>query len=401
MLYPRRQNCTPDEHASESRVVESRPGLRICEIENMKRFQIYEPAISASDFQIPHSMESPAGSVRICSEIGASESFLPKDYESHPVFSYNIDTAKDLSWDSDAQSLHELWMKNAKTSVSHDRYPHAAIKRLMRLNPEVFQVCAEVLAPLSLLADMFVGMLLLGASHNQQPILTEKGLIHSSIAPNPLLMWALDAIDVNELLNLQPGDDLKCVANVLPELLVRQYPPSIKKKLIVAHFKLLEASDGPLGEIPEIIDASGRVLTSCDVLGTKRSGDTCINVERAEAPNAAKVARFSAIVLEDQYQDRPPTSEILSNDMTETTQNQRSREIEGILTRHIPDSTLNALSRENTRDHCHAFSPPNPLLMEYVSFFSHIDPWFENEYDRDDFGSPHDFVKTGSCAIAT
>jgi hypothetical protein len=337
----------------------------------MKRFRIYEPAIRASDF-VPGSVESP--SMSLCSEIGETDSFLPKDYDSHPVFSYNIDTTKTLSWDSDARSLHALWMKNANTSVSHDRYPHAAIKRLMRLNPEVFQVCAEVMAPFSLLADMFVGMLLMGASHNQQTILTEKALIHSAIAPNPLLLWALDAIDVNELLNLQPGDDLSGVANMLPELMLRNYPPSIKKKLIVAHFKLLEASGGPLGEVPEIIDACGQVLKSSDVLGTQRSGDKCINVDGAEAPDAAKVAKLSQIAFEDQYQDYAAASEPLSTQMTESTQNQRSSEIEDILTRHIPDLTLDAMSREHTRD-CHAYSP-NPSQMEYVRFFSHIDPWF-------------------------
>ena len=338
---------------------------------------------------MPDLVES--ASTSICSEIGASEPFLPKDYESQPVFSYNIDTPKKLSWDSDARLLHLLWMKNANTSVSHDRYPHAAIKRLMRLNPEVFQVCAEVLAPFSLLADMFVGMLLLGASHNQQSILTENTLIHSSIAPNPLLIWALDAIDVNELLNLQ-GHDLNGVANMLPELIVRNYPPSVKKKMIVAHFKLLAASDEPLGEIPEIVDVFGQVSNSSHVLGAKCLGGKCIKDDGLETPNAVNMTNYTSIILDDQYQDFPPTSEILSTEMTETTPNQCSRKIEDIQTCQIPELTLNAMSWGSRAQ------SPNPSQMECISLFPHIDPWFENEYESDGFGLP-DFVKAGSCAF--
>ena len=379
MLQPRYQNCLADFKVGRTcREIMLRPN-----IDKMQRFQIRVPEIRASDFQIPDSVEGKSSH----SGIGGSEAFLPTDYESHPAFSYNIDTDHNLTWDSDARSLHESWMKKANTSVSHDRYPHAAIKRLMRLNPEVFQVCAEVLAPLSLLADMFVGQLLLGACHKEHSTLTEKEVIHSAIAPNPLLMWALDAIDVDELLDLQPDDDIKIVANFLPELIVRNYPVSVRKKLIVAHFKLLEESEGPLGEIPQIIDANGRVITKSDVLGEQYSADTSFNVgfllpsRHMEAPN-----RPGAV--EDQYRDYPFTSEIQMS--TESTQNQSSREIEDIMTSGNHESTLNAMS---PRD-CIMYSPH----MEYVSFFSHIDPnqdnWFEG-----DFGSPPDNVKHGGTAL--
>ena len=237
----------------------------------MASFEIRLPQLLISELLSPDTLCSSSESPEPNS---ACESFLPKNYESLPIFSYNIDTTQNLTWDADAQSLHEIWVQKANSSEPHDRYTHAAIKRLMRLNPEVLQVCSEVLAPFSFLADMFVGMLLKGAcgvSHDEQVVLTEKDVIHA-IALNPLLTWALDVIDVEELLSLQPSEDPIVVANVLPELLVRQYPKNITRKLIEAHFKLLEVSDGPLGEIPKIVDANGVPITKVDILGIG-SGD--------------------------------------------------------------------------------------------------------------------------------
>jgi hypothetical protein len=306
--------------------------------------------------------------------------FLPKDYESLPIFSYNIDTTKNLTWESDAQRLHELWMKNAKTGGPHDQYPHAAIKRLMRLNPEVFQVCSEVLAPFSLLADMFAGMLLLGAcdeTQKQPTVLTEKKVIQSSIAPNPLLIWALDAINIDVLLDTQTNEDYTVLANFLPELLFRQYPKRIKKKLIEAHFRLLDASQGTLGEIPQFIDASGHAITRSDVLGSEISedqqhGSTGIS-QNVETSRHAQVS--GSIIEHEQNKDRFEVSvDAAENQFT-------ALHDETPNLHHISDLAMS--SQYNLAELCRdSNSNAVSFQMEYVNFFSQIDPiWFPNEVD--------------------
>jgi hypothetical protein len=353
----------------------------------MKRFEISVPDIFASEFQTTSNLFPE--SVGSSTDFG---SFLPKDYESLPIFSYDIDTTKSLTWDTDAKRLHELWMQNAKNGSPHDQYPHAAIKRLMRLNPEVFQVCSEVLAPFSLLADMFVGMLLLGASgdgdaHKQPTVLTEKQVIHSSIAPNPLLIWALDAINIDALLDVQPND-YTIIANMLPELLVRQYPKNIKKKLIEAHFRLLDASEGTFGEIPQFIDASGHAITRSDVLGPERlkylNDDPCPsqtldhlasvpegNIE-TEEKNA--MCQGSSCNTDNQLMDRHTEKPHLNSigeilDLTASS-----------------ESHLEAMCQDSDS---HAVSSQ----MEYVRFFSHIDPlWFSGETEEGSFETQLQFA---------
>jgi hypothetical protein len=338
----------------------------------MSSFEIYFNDIVASEFQSPASLSPESETSRT-----TLESFLPKDYDSLPIFSYNIDTTKNLTWDSDAQFLHELWMQNAKNSSPHDKFPHAAIKRLMRLNPEVFQVCSEVLGPFSLLADMFVGMLLLGSSGNQpkQPtVVSSKDIVRSCIVPNPLLIWALDAINVDEILDLQTDEDYTIYANVLPELLVRQYPKNIKKKLIEAHFRLLDISEGALGEIPRIIDASGHEITRSVVLGSKHS---CDFNERTLADQNLEPSKHALVLksviepakIDDQYHDFTRVSDHVLP--THDTEIQNLHEIEEMLCAAVSSD-------------CH--SNANSSQMEFVSFFSHIDPiWFPGEVDEDNF----------------
>jgi hypothetical protein len=355
----------------------------------MTTFEIYVDDVMASDFRSPENptlttSESSDGSK---SSQASRESDLPKDYESLPIFSYNIDTTKTLTWDSDAQSLHGLWMQNANTGNPNDRYPHAAIKRLMRLNPEVFQVCSEVLAPFSLLADMFVGMLLMGASgvgDEQQTVLTEQDVIHA-IALNPLLTWALDVIDVDELLNMHPAEQgaPTIIANVLPELLVRQHPKHIMKKLIEAHFKLLSVSDVPLGEIPVILDANSQpitksaVLVSDDFSETGELRDVQKSVDPYHANNRPSCGNSGIVPDEShaEFSNVVGLSEIPLSGLV--TKNQELPEIADNF--FIPACTLNKMCQHNENQVIHPYSPSSQQ-MDYVHFFSHIDPiWFPNE----------------------
>jgi hypothetical protein len=367
----------------------------------MTTFEIFVADVISSEFESSEnpSLTSSASSVGSTCSKAMRESVLPKDYESLPIFSYNIDTTKKLTWDSDAQSLHGLWMQNAGTGDPHDRYPHAAIKRLMRLNPEVFQVCSEVLAPFSLLADMFVGILLMGASgvcDKQQTVLTEQDVIHA-IALNPLLTWALDAIDVDELLNLHPSrkGDPTIFANVLPELLVRQHPKHIMKKLIETHFKLLSASDVPLGEIPEIFDAEGHPITNSAVSESDDSSESDEFCDAQKLVDPIHASEPSCGIVPDEsrveFGNVVRSSEILLS--TLVTQSQKLPEIADDFS--IPARTLNTMCQQSQVIHRNW---PSLQQMDYVHFFSHVEPiWFPDEADDSgNLEAPLAFIKDES-----
>lgn len=358
----------------------------------MSRLEIRVPEISVRDFEIQSTGDHSSEAQSPESIQARLESYLPKDYETRPIFSYNIDTTKNLSWDSDAKSLHGIWMQNANTGVPHDRYPHAAIKRLMRLNPEVFQVCSDVLAPFSLLADMFVGMLLLGAqsgvSDKQQAVLTEKDVMRS-IALNPLLTWALDLLDVEELFNMEPRDDPTIFANILPELLVRQHPKNVMKKLIKTHFTLLSITDGTLGDVPVIVDADGHVITKSDVLG---SGDVSNRLTAAQNLVAGTQSQFcilSNAESQNQIEGSVGTSEI--GPSKRATENLRLDE--NGCNFSTEESSYNVTCQKNQDVH------PQATLsqMQYVKFFSHIDPvWFPDVTDdREIVNASLGFMKDG------
>jgi hypothetical protein len=321
---------------------------------------------------------------------------LPKDYESKPIFSYNLDTTKNLTWDSDAELLHSLWMQNANKGVPDDHYPHAAIKRLMRLNPSVFQVCSEVLAPISMLADMFVGMLLLGASgsakRNQQAaVITEKDVVHSSIAPNPLLTWAIDAVDVETLLDLQAEDDHTVLANVLPELLIREHSPSIKQKLTEAHFKLLAASDDPFGDFPQIDHEFGHLIPRSKDLGCDaKSDDFSARICTAQAPDqrAHAVMQTQSMAASESSEHQHPVFLRTSENRlsASNTQNQSLHASDQILDTFVaPEFNFNITCQETQK----IFSQgcclnENSSHMNYVTFFSNIDPiWLSHAVDHD------------------
>jgi hypothetical protein len=353
----------------------------------MPNFEIRVPNLLVSELQTADTLCSSSESLEPNS---AYESFLPENYESLPIFSYNIDTTQNLTWDADAQSLHEIWVQKATTSEPHDRYPHAAIKRLMRLNPEVLQVCSEVLAPFSFLADMFVGMLLKGAcglSQDEQMMLTEKDVIHA-IALNPLLTWAIDVIDVKQLLSLQPNEDPIVVANVLPELLVRQYPKNITRKLIEAHFKLLDVSDGPLGEIPVILDANGDPITKADVLGIG-SEDLGGRFRAGHRPEII-IPNFVSTSIESQHESRDYVSPAQISLAAHITQTQKAPEFTHDFS--IPKCSSNTMSESKKGLSLTASSSQ----MNFVNFFSHIDPiWFADEVDSCNFEAPLDFMNDG------
>jgi hypothetical protein len=357
----------------------------------MSSLEIRVPEISASDFEIQSAGDHPSEAQSPESFQARLESPLPKDYETRPIFSYNIDTTKNLTWDSDAKLLHGIWMQNANTAVPHDRYPHAAIKRLMRLNPEVFQVCSEVLAPFSLLADMFVGMLLLGASgvsDKQQAALTEKDVMRS-IALNPLLTWALDLIDVEELLNMEPRDDPTIFANILPELLVRQHPKNVMKKLIKAHFTLLSKTDRMLGDVPVIVGANGHVITKLDALGPGDVSDRLTVAQNLVAGTESQVFILPTNESQNQIEDSIGTSEI--GPSTRVTKNLSLHE--NGYNFSTEESSYNMTCQKN-QEAVKVHPQATLSQMQYVKFFSHIEPvWFPD--DREYVDAPLDFMNNG------
>ena len=357
------------------------------------------------EVQSPECQTPSLSAGRVESSKTTSPLSLPKDYESMPMFSYNIDTTKNLTWDSDAELLHSLWMQMASVGVPDDHYPHAAIKRLMRLNPSVFQVCSEVLAPISMLADMFVGMLLLGAcgssKHKKQAtVVTEKDVVHSSIAPNPLLTWAIDVIDVETLLDLHADDDHTVLANVLPELLIREHSPTIKAKLLEAHFKLLAESDDPFGDFPQNDHEFGHLIPrSKDLECDAKSDDFSARIWSAQAPDQpAHVAMQTQSMAasnssEHQYPVFLPTSG--NSFSASNTQNRSLHASDEILDTFSPEFNFNMICHE-TQGCC---SNDNSSHMDYVTFFSNIDPILlshadDHELDSGDFeGASRELMK--------
>jgi hypothetical protein len=373
--------------------------------------EMRSPAVISCKVQSTEEKTSRLRAGRFESSKKTTPPLLPKNYESQPIFSYNIDTTKNLSWDSDAKKLHILWMQNATKSVPNDQYPHAAIKRLMRLNPSVFQVCSEVLAPFSMLADMFVGMLLLGSCkskcNQQAAVITEKDVIHSSIAPNPLLTWAIDVIDVETLLDFpQAEEDITILANVLPELLIRDHPEELKKKLIEAHFKLIAESDEPFGELPQIDHEL--IPRTAVIKRDPKLDDFSDRICSAQAPDQSAHAVIFPTNLaapdtsEHDYPVFLRTSENLLSACN--TQNQSKHHFskhaskkfssDEILDKFAPEFNFNMICRE-TQSCC---LNENAFPMEYVTFFSNIDPmWLSHEADHDvdsvNFFETHDLMK--------